>query len=375
MDPTEIYAAMNQLATEYPNLSQMINTPYKTNGYQRRAQANVGPLGTTFNQPAAAGVTDIRVSSTTGIVTGTVLVLGTGATQETRTVDSLLSGSSPAPNVRLTAALANAHAAGEQIIRVGTEVGSGSTASVSGSTLVLTSTAWGHLGGNDTTIELRNPAAADSPLSVSVTGKDILVSLGTGPAGELTSTAADVVAAINGNTAARALAKATTYRGNAGAGLAQPRTKVNLSDFLTVSAAVPASGIPHDNSHVQRGPFQPQVMRIGKVRDGSKVGVYIFCQQHAREWVTPITCYETASELLKNYATDPLTRDIVDNLDIFIMPVVNPDGAALLVLQLPEPAQEHGEPLRQRRQDERRSDGGRLLDAAHQPGQRGALRE
>jgi hypothetical protein len=43
--------------------------------------------------------------------------------------------------------------------------------------------------------------------------------------------------------------------------------------------------------------------------------------------VTPITCLETAERLLRNYATDPMTRDYVDNLDIFILPSVNPDGA------------------------------------------------
>ncbi len=56
------------------------------------------------------------------------------------------------------------------------------------------------------------------------------------------------------------------------------------------------------------------------MRDGSKVGIYLFCQQHAREWVTPITCLETAERLLRNYATDPETKDLVDNLDIFILP-------------------------------------------------------
>jgi hypothetical protein len=69
------------------------------------------------------------------------------------------------------------------------------------------------------------------------------------------------------------------------------------------------------------------MLRIGKQRDGSKVGVFIYCQQHAREWVTPITCLETAERLLRNYAIDPQTRELVDNLDVFIVPSVNPDGA------------------------------------------------
>ena len=70
-----------------------------------------------------------------------------------------------------------------------------------------------------------------------------------------------------------------------------------------------------------------RVLRIGKQRDGSKVGVFIYCQQHAREWVTPITCLETGERLVRNYATDPQTKELVDNLDIFIIPSVNPDGA------------------------------------------------
>ncbi len=68
-------------------------------------------------------------------------------------------------------------------------------------------------------------------------------------------------------------------------------------------------------------------MRIGKDRDGSKVGVFLYCQQHAREWATPLTCLETAEQLLRNYAIDPRTRELVDNLDIFILPSSNPDGS------------------------------------------------
>ena len=100
------------------------------------------------------------------------------------------------------------------------------------------------------------------------------------------------------------------------------RARVQLSDYL----AAPA--------HVKRGPFDQRVLRIGKQRDGTKTGVFIYCQQHAREWVTPITCLETAERLMRNYATDPTTKAYVDNLDIFILPSVNPDGGHVLVLRL-----------------------------------------
>ena len=195
--------------------------------------------------------------------------------------------------------------------------------------IVLTSRSWGHEGGNDITAEFRDPGAANAPLTVSVTGNDLVVSLGTDAAGTPNSTGDQVAAAINAYPAARALLVANVFsRVSApneenpdpivpGSGTVQPRAKVNLSDFLTTAT----------NGHVPRGPFEYSAMRIGKQRDGSKVGVFLYCQQHAREWATPLTCLETAEQLLRNYAIDPEVRRLVDNLDIFILPSSNPDGA------------------------------------------------
>jgi hypothetical protein len=150
-----------------------------------------------------------------------------------------------------------------------------------------------------------------------MTGNELVVDLATDATGALSSTAAQVVGAINANAAAAAKLKAYRYRGFAiaGTGIAQATPRSRLSDFL----AAPA--------HVQRAPFRVKMLRIGKDRGGSKVGVFIYCQQHAREWVTPITCLETAERLLRNYAIDPQTKELVDNLDIFIIPSVNPDGS------------------------------------------------
>ena len=195
------------------------------------------------------------------------------------------------------------------------------------SAVVLTSRAWGHEGGNDIAAEFRNPGVANSPLTVSMTGNELVVLLGTNASGQLSSTAAQVVDAINANAEARQklVASQFTRLSNAnpplvaGSGIVPPRARVLLSDFLATAT----------NAHVQRGPFEYSVMRIGKRknRDGSKTGVFLYCQQHAREWATPLTCFETAKQLLVNYATDPKTQDLVNNLDIFILPSSNPDGA------------------------------------------------
>ena len=69
------------------------------------------------------------------------------------------------------------------------------------------------------------------------------------------------------------------------------------------------------------------MLRIGKTRDGSKVGVFLYCQEHGNEIATSGVCLETAERLVRNYGTDPETTALVDGLDIFIVPQINGDGA------------------------------------------------
>ncbi|HZA27476.1 MAG TPA: M14 family zinc carboxypeptidase [Actinomycetota bacterium] len=175
--------------------------------------------------------------------------------------------------------------------------------------VLLIATRYGQSGGNDTQAEFVLGIPPPATPNVVVTGNKITVNLAVG------TTAIEVVNLINASPAASALVTAYTYAGNAGTGTVQPRLLVNLDDFLDAPASIP------------RGPFQPRVIRIGAQRDGSKVGVFLFCQEHAREWVTPLVCAETAERLLRNYAIDPVTQELVDNLDIFILPSYNPDGS------------------------------------------------
>ena len=200
--------------------------------------------------------------------------------------------------------------------------GSSVPTALQGGAVVLTSRAWGHEGGNSITAEFLDPGVANSALSVGVIGNDISVSLATDAAGALSSTAADVVAAINARRrqpAGRGAHLPRERRGRNRAG----SPKVNLSDFLIAPP------------HVERGPFEQQVLRIGQRRDGKNTGVFLYCQQHAREWATPITCLETAEQILRNYAIDPQVRKLVRNLEIFILPASNPDGAHYSMYDFP----------------------------------------
>ncbi|MEU2613931.1 M14 family metallopeptidase [Micromonospora sp. NPDC007271] len=226
LTPTELYARVQQLAAEFPDIAEVVELPYKTNGYRRKAQA---VLGTTNANRVA--------------------------------VDSL---------------------------------------------------AWGHEGGNGISVELVNPGTAGRPLSVTMTGKDIRVSLATNASGTVTSTATQVVAALNAN--AGSLVRAYTYRGDAGAGVVPAAARTVLTDNLKAPASV------------SRDPHPVYAIRIGKHRDGSKMGVLAYAQEHAREWVPPLVAVETAERLLRNYGHDGHTKQLLNNLDIWIAPSINPDG-------------------------------------------------
>ncbi len=77
--------------------------------------ATVGGSGaSTVRIASAVGATTIQVVSTTGFANGSTITIGSGATMETRVVSST-STSGSNPRVVVTAALANAHAVGEQI--------------------------------------------------------------------------------------------------------------------------------------------------------------------------------------------------------------------------------------------------------------------
>lgn len=58
----------------------------------------------------------------------------------------------------------------------------------------------------------------------------------------------------------------------------------------------------------------------------NKPGVLIHGCQHAREWLTPQTVLYVAEYLLSTYASNSNTQRLVDNIDWYLLPVMNPDG-------------------------------------------------
>lgn len=177
---------------------------------------------------------------------------------------------------------------------------------------VLTSKEWGHKGGNDITVDIQVPDQTNAELEITVEADHIVVNLGTDESAEPISTSNEVIAALNET--ADNLVSAAKYRDSNGDEVVQAESNIALTDNLSAP------------DEVSQDPWEVKAIRIGKVRDGSKPGVLGYSQEHAREWVTPLVSVETAERLLRNYHTDENTKKLVDNLDIFIVPSVNPDG-------------------------------------------------
>ena len=232
MDATELMDRFEQLAAEFPNIAEIVELPYKTNGYRRKSQAILGST----------------------------------------------SGGGPAA-------------------------------------VVVESLDWGHEGGDDISVEFLNPGAASQSLSVDVEGDLVTVDLATDATGALTSTAAQVVAAINDDNEAEDIVRSFTYRTSGGTGIVQARSVIQLSDSLDAP------------DHISHEPFTVKMLRIGNRRNGERPGVLAYSQEHAREWQTPLVTTEFAERLLRNYAHNERIQKLVNQHEIFVAPSINPDGS------------------------------------------------
>ncbi|GAA3420286.1 hypothetical protein GCM10018952_62870 [Streptosporangium vulgare] len=162
---------------------------------------------------------------------------------------------------------------------------------------------------------------------MSVSGKDVVVNLGTDASSAISSTALQVVDALNGDTAASALLTAATYRGNAGAGLVAAAVATKLTDNLKAPATSLARSVPDEGAaHRQAArrvedrcvPLLPGARpRMGDPADlpGDR---------------------RTAAAQLR---PSTRTRKLVDDLDIFILPTSNPDGGHYSDVRLQHAAQ------------------------------------
>lgn len=178
--------------------------------------------------------------------------------------------------------------------------------------VVVESVRFGDQGPNGWQVRTVDPGAPNRPAQASFRDRVLTVSLATDAAGAVVSTT-DQVAALIG---ARFPQRFTAFVEDGSAGKVMPVAgPARMSDGLDAPA-----GVPHK-------PWTVQALRIGEHRDGSRIGVLAYSQEHAREWATPLVTLEFAERLLANHATDPQTRELLADVEVFVIPTVNPDGA------------------------------------------------
>ncbi|XP_014926542.2 carboxypeptidase A2 [Acinonyx jubatus] len=73
--------------------------------------------------------------------------------------------------------------------------------------------------------------------------------------------------------------------------------------------------------------FEKRPMNVLKFSTGGdKPAIWLDAGIHAREWVTQATALWTANKIASGYGNDVSITSILDMMDIFLLPVANPDG-------------------------------------------------
>jgi hypothetical protein len=174
------------------------------------------------------------------------------------------------------------------------------------------STHFGSQGWNGVQVKAVDPKTANSPLTATYTDRVLSVSLATGPDGALKSTVAQVASYITSNFPTLFRSYPRPGQGTEIMPASPPR---RMTDGLKADSSVP------------RAPWTVQALRIGVHRDGSRIGVLAYSEEHAREWATPLVTLEFAERLLANYGSNPEDTKLLRNVEVFVVPVTNPDGA------------------------------------------------
>jgi murein tripeptide amidase MpaA len=102
------------------------------------------------------------------------------------------------------------------------------------------------------------------------------------------------------------------------------------NEFKALAAAHPdlAAYIKLGQSYEGRDMFALKITRDAAADHTNKPDVLITGCHHAREWISVEAPIYFANQLVNNYASDDFVRQMLDHLQIWIVPIVNPDGLA-----------------------------------------------
>ncbi|XP_076147346.1 carboxypeptidase B-like [Alosa pseudoharengus] len=68
------------------------------------------------------------------------------------------------------------------------------------------------------------------------------------------------------------------------------------------------------------------LLKIGKQTGSTKPAIFLDCGIHAREWISPAFCQWFVKEAVSTYGTDSQMTSLLDQMDVYVLPVFNIDG-------------------------------------------------
>ncbi|XP_020512301.2 carboxypeptidase B [Labrus bergylta] len=68
------------------------------------------------------------------------------------------------------------------------------------------------------------------------------------------------------------------------------------------------------------------LLKLGKKSSSTKPAIFMDCGIHAREWISPAFCQWFVKEALSTYGSDSQMTSLLDQMDVYVLPVLNIDG-------------------------------------------------
>ncbi|XP_051910372.1 carboxypeptidase B [Hippocampus zosterae] len=68
------------------------------------------------------------------------------------------------------------------------------------------------------------------------------------------------------------------------------------------------------------------LLKLGKKSGSAKPAIFMDCGIHAREWISPAFCQWFVKEALSTYGKDSQMTSLLDQMDVYVLPVFNIDG-------------------------------------------------
>merc|ERR1712002_334188 len=68
------------------------------------------------------------------------------------------------------------------------------------------------------------------------------------------------------------------------------------------------------------------VLKLSKKSSSTKPAIFMDCGIHAREWISPAFCQWFVKEALSTYGSDSQMTSLLNQMDVFVLPVFNIDG-------------------------------------------------